>query len=142
MSHLPQYFKFVRWMLTSSLNVLAALYCWFAFILDRFVLFAQVVYFVAAIFRRLIADKIIDFFAIGDKSFCHCPTWPLDFFSCLVWGIAIRSLTSPTVRRMRDCSDQLDFLELSPKCIGSTAKSCLSKTSVSKGKLSGKCGAT
>ena len=76
-------------MLTSSLNVLAALYCWFAFILDRFVLFAQVVYFVAAIFRRLIADKIIDFFAIGDKSFCHCPTWPLDFFSCLVWGIAL-----------------------------------------------------
>ena len=57
MGHLPQYFKFVRWMLTSSLNVLAALYCWFAFILDRFVLFAQVVYFVAAIFRRLIADK-------------------------------------------------------------------------------------
>ena len=28
---------------------------------------------------------------------------------------------------MRDCSDLLDFLELSPKCIGSTAKSCLGK---------------
>ena len=40
---------------------------------------------------------------------------------------------------MRDSSDELDFLELSPECAGSTPKSCVGKTSFSKGKLSGKC---